>query len=273
MKNRNYKRILGCLLLVVNLLPMAAQDTAAYQRHVFISESDTLGYRMLLPKDFDPAKQYPLLLFLHGAGERGSDNEAQLTHGGALFLRPEVREEFPAIVVFPQAPKDDYWAQVEVDREVWPLEFEFKPEKGATPALGTVIKLVDSLVTEPFVDSQRLYVGGLSMGGMGTFELLYRRPETFAAAFAICGGADPKVVEAYRYGFPIWIFHGEQDDVVAPSWSKMMAREINSAGGDAKLSLYPQANHNSWDAALSEPNLLPWLFSKKYKKKNEEAHD
>lgn len=236
-----------------------AQEKEIFKKEQFIQEGDTLNYRILFPRDFSEDKKYPVVLFLHGAGERGKDNEAQLTHGSKLFL--EKREEFPAIVIFPQAPKDDYWAKVEVARDTIPYEFNFKNEEEPTKALHLVMALLTSLSSEDYIDKNRIYLGGLSMGGMGTFELLSRQPELFAAAFAICGGADPGIVKNYSPGFNIWIFHGEKDNVVLPEYSKTMAREINSKGGNAKLSLYPDDNHNSWDSAFAEPHLLPWLFS------------
>lgn len=198
---------------------------------------------------------------LHGAGERGRDNEAQLTHGSSLFLKDTLRKKFPAIVVFPQVEPEDYWARVEVNRDTVPLQFNFKNMQEPTKAMRLLMELSDQLDAEEYVDTSKIYIGGLSMGGMGTYEIIYRKPDFFAAAFAICGGADPAIVEKYPKEFPIWIFHGEKDDVVPPEWSKTMAREINTHGGNAKLSLYPDDNHNSWDSAFSEPYLLPWLFS------------
>lgn len=242
-------------------LSMGAQSLEEYKREAFIQNKDTLNYRILYPEGFDKSEKYPLVLFLHGAGERGNDNQAQLTHGGQLFLKEEIRKKIPAIVIFPQAPKKDYWARVEVDREVTPFEFNFKKEEGPTTSLQLVMALLNSITAEDYVDNNRIYVGGLSMGGMGTYEIIYRKPEMFAAAFAICGGADPAITEDYPEGFNIWIFHGEKDDIVPPKFSKEMARMINTNGGNAKLSLYPNDNHNSWDSALSEPYLLPWLFS------------
>lgn len=249
--------------LLLNLVPGTghSQDLQDYKQAQFIEGKDTLGYRILYPQEFKAHKKYPLVLFLHGAGERGKDNIAQLTHGGDLFLKDSVRTAFPAIVVFPQAPKEDYWAQVAVDRDTIPLEFDFQFEKGPTRSLELVMGLVDSLKQKEFIDPDRIYLGGLSMGAMGTYELLGRRPDVFAAAFAICGGGAPVIAKKLPPGFPIWIFHGEKDDVVLPRYSKEMARLINSAGGNAKLSLYPDDNHNSWDSALAEPCLLPWLFS------------
>ncbi len=255
------KRVASIFLLFLFVLSASAlaQDLEKYKKEQFILSQDTLNYRILFPKSFSEDKKYPLVLFLHGAGERGNNNESQLTHGSKLFL--DKAEEFPAIVIFPQAPKDDYWAKVEVDRDTIPFQFNFKNEEEPTKSLHLVQALLNSVVQKNYIDQNRIYLGGLSMGGMGTFELLSRQPNMFAAAFAICGGADPGIVKNYRPGFNIWIFHGEKDDVVLPEYSKIMAREINSQGGNAKLSLYPNDNHNSWDSAFAEPHLLPWLFS------------
>ena len=243
-----------------------AQNKEEFERAQFVKSGDTLKYRILYPENFSKEKEYPVVLFLHGAGERGSDNEAQLVHGSELFLKEENRKDFPAVIIFPQVPKDDYWANVRVERDSFPLKFHFQQEGIPTTSLRLAMQLMDSIKKVDYIDSDRLYVGGLSMGGMGTFEILSRKPEMFAAAFAIAGGADPEITEKYPEGFNIWIFHGEKDNVVPAAFSKTMAREINSNGGNAKLSLYPNAGHNSWDLAFSEPYLLPWLFSKTKKK-------
>ena len=129
------------------------------------------------------------------------------------------------------------------------------------------MKLMDSITSKKFVNKNKIYVAGLSMGGMGTYEILSRKPNMFAAAIAICGAADSSIVKKYQPNLDIWIFHGLKDDIVNPKYAMTMARVINSYGGNAKLSLYPNDNHNSWDSALAEPNLLPWLFSKSKKQK------
>lgn len=255
---------------IMLMLPVAvsAQSMEEYKYEKFVQNEDTLIYRILYPKDFSESEEYPVVLFLHGAGERGNNNESQLVHGGDLFLKDENREKFPAVVIFPQAPKEDYWAKVEVKRDTMPFQFDFKNTEAPTRSLDLVMKLMDSIVDKEYIIKDRVYVGGLSMGGMGTYEIIYKKPEMFAGAFAICGGANPEIAKDYPKGFPIWIFHGEKDDIVPPRMSKTMAREINHHGGNAKLSLYPEDNHNSWDSALSEPYLLKWLFAQQKQNMN-----
>lgn len=262
MKNR-MRLVVGLLTAIMLLVTsgVMAQSKDEFKKEQFISKNDTLNYRILFPENFSEEEKYPVVLVLHGAGERGDDNESQLVHGSDLFLNAENRKDFPAIVIFPQAPKEDYWAKVEVKRDTMPYQFDFKNTEAPTKSLDLVMKMMDSVVAQDFVNKDKVYVGGLSMGGMGTYEIIYKKPEMFAAAFAICGGANPEIAKDYPKGFNIWIFHGEKDDLVPPRLSKAMARSINHHGGNAKVSLYPEDNHNSWDSAFSEPYLLEWLFS------------
>lgn len=217
----------------------------------------------MYPKNFDKSKKYPVILFLHGAGERGNDNESQLVHGGKLFATDYLQEQFPAIVIFPQCPKESYWSNVDVDRSTYPIHLKFKYDEGPTTPLRMVMDLLDSTIQEPYSDDSQVYVMGLSMGGMGTFELLSRKPETFAAAVPICGGGDPDSVGVYAKNTPLWVFHGAQDNVVNPLQSMEMVSALLKAGVYPKFTMYDFANHNSWDPAFAEPTLLPWLFSHK----------
>jgi len=238
-----------------------AQHTDIYEKSLFIDQSDTLRYRIMLPEGFSEDKAYPLILFLHGAGERGNDNEKQLTHGSKLFASEDNRAKFPAIVIFPQCPVNDYWANADVDRSTQPVTLKFPYEKAPTTSMSLVMKMLDKYVSEPFVKKDQVYVMGLSMGGMGTYEILYRKPEVFAAAIPICGGGNPDGVTAYAKKVPVWAFHGAMDNVVDPRLSFQMVSAILDAGGFPRFTVYDAANHNSWDPAFAEPDLLPWLFS------------
>ena len=252
------------LLLYVTAVSLG-QDNSLYEKKDFIRGNDTLRYRILYPQDYDATKKYPLILLLHGAGERGSDNEAQLVHGSSLFTNPANRQAYPAIVLFPQCPRNDFWARIERDpsRKDSLNGLYFPSEKPIGKALDLVSQLLDSMVTAQKINTKKIYVGGLSMGGMGTFELLWRKAGFFAAAFPICGGGDPAKVKEYGRKFPVWVFHGDKDNVVLPSNSRLMVNALQAAGAKVKYSEYPGVGHNSWDNAFKEPDLLKWLFKQK----------
>lgn len=251
------------LLMVLSGISFVnAQEIAAYKAELLISQGDTLPYRILYPENFDESRQYPYLLFLHGAGERGRDNLAQLTHGSRLFAGEEFRADYPAIVVFPQCPSDSYWANVTVERDTMPFEFDFQTGGAPTMAMRLLLELVEEQITKPYIDQKRLYVGGLSMGGMGTFELLRRKPETFAAAIAICGGDHPDNAKKYAGTTSLWLFHGEDDNVVPVEYSRQMAAALEALGADMRFTIYPGVKHDSWNNAFKEPELASWLFSK-----------
>lgn len=256
-------RSLFVFFLSISFCTAMGQDLSLYQKKWLVKGGDTLPYRILLPENFDAAKKYPLILFLHGAGERGRDNEAQLIHGSKLFLQDSIRNHFPAIVVFPQCAPNSFWSNVNIrlDSAKGKREFLFKKSGEPTVAMRLLESLLTELKKSYKLDKEQLYVGGLSMGGMGTFELVRRHPKVFAAAFPICGGAHPETAKALKRT-SWWIFHGLKDDVVPPEWSSLMADALKKKGADVRLTLYPDANHNSWDPAFAEKDLLPWLFSK-----------
>lgn len=248
-------------LFLFSALNSNSQELDKYERSVYVSRQDTLPYRILFPDNFDAGKKYPVLFFLHGRGESGSDNQSQLTHGGKVFLKEEVRRQFPAIIIFPQCSNDSYWANVDIRTDsTGKRSFHFKKGGKPTKAMHALSGLVDRMVAKPYVNKEQVYIGGLSMGGMGTYEMLRRKPKLFAAAFAICGGDNMKNVKKYRK-VPLWVFHGAKDDIVDPSFSENIVGELKKRNADVKYTVYPEANHNSWDPALAEPELLPWLFS------------
>jgi predicted peptidase len=257
------KIFLALIFLFTALNAMSQNDL--FEKKEFIRGTDTLRYRIMYPEGYDPAKKYPMILFLHGAGERGKDNEAQLKHGGSLFTNPENRKKFPAIVVAPQCPKIDFWARIGFRQGDSLGGFTFPSEQPIGKALNLVSMLVDSMVAGKNVNTQKVYVGGLSMGGMGTFELLWRKPKTFAAAFPICGGGDSQKVTEYASGFPVWVFHGDADKTVSVSNSRLMVGALKAAGARVKYTEYPGVAHNSWDNAFAEPGLLKWLFEQQKK--------
>ena len=258
------KKVITVLLIVLSWGFVAAQDTSetpSYEKRVFHMGEDEMPYAILLPENYDASKSYPLLLFLHGAGERGSDNERQLIHGASLFTAQSFRKKYPAIVLIPQCGSSDYWSNVkkEVTQGGLP-DFSFYKKGAPTKAMLLLEGLLDEVLQNYSLDKNRLYVGGLSMGGMGTFELVKRNPKMFAAAFPICGGASPKAIRKYKRP-SWWVFHGNADPVVPADFSTQIVKRFKKRGYDVRYTLYEGVGHNSWDLAFKEPGLFPWLFS------------
>jgi len=239
-----------------------AQDFSLFEKKMFNdSEGHSLPYRILFPPNYDPSGKYPLVMLLHGAGERGNDNEKQLTHVASIFLSADNRSKFPCIVVVPQCPEDGYWASVKFDRKVYPLILDFNYQYPITDPLKMAMDLESAIAEGEGVDQKRIYVMGLSMGGMGTLEAVYRYPKVFAAAISICGGGDTDAFSVKETKIPFWLFHGDADAVVGVEHSREMAARLKALKASVKYTEYPGVNHNSWENAAAEPDLLPWLFS------------
>jgi|SRR5210317_226757 predicted peptidase len=249
------KGIVAVLFLCFNYINVSAQ----FQPEIFKSkQGEVMPYQLLKPINFSPNINYPLVIILHGAGERGDDNISQLSHGSSLFLDSNIRKRFPAFVLFPQCPEGKYWATV-LSRE-GPNKFVYSATPDSNLVLDVLTDLLSDLDSLYHFDKNRMYIGGLSMGGMGTFEMVYRNPQKFAAAFAICGGANPAIAKSMNYT-PFRIDHGEVDDVVPFILSKKMVDALRDSGAEVIWNLHPGVNHNAWDTVFSDPELLPWLFN------------
>lgn len=256
--------LITCLFLSLNTF---AQNEA-YQKKTYTTRAgQTLPYRILYPKNYDPNQRdkYPMILVLHGAGERGNDNEKQLVHGSKLFLQDEIRTKFPAIVVFPQCPADSYWTTLVRDRSKYPIQVNEHYAKQPNWPLGAVMSLVKQLRKTERIDKKRLYIMGLSMGGFGTMETVSRKPKWFAAAAPICGGADTTVCRRYAKRLPLWVFHGDADAVVPVALSRQLVAKLQSLDANVQYTEYQGVNHNSWDNAFADPNLIPWMMEKRKK--------
>jgi len=222
------------------------------------TDGNAWPYRFLKPMDLQKDQCYPLVILLHGIGERGDDNEAQLKWGAKKFATDENRAKYPCFLAVPQCPISDFWASALRD-----LSRDFKMSEEPTQALRMTLELVGTLQDEfPQIDPDRLYITGLSMGGFGTWEAIQRKPDLFAAAVPICGGGDVSKA-ALLTKIPIWIFHGSEDQLVNPKWSRDMVEAIRNAGGNPKYTEYPDVGHHSWVNAYSDPELFRWLFGQK----------
>ena len=248
-------------ILMLMVCQLSAQDFDLFKKREFTNKSgEVLPYRILYPKNYDAQKKYPLVLFLHGAGERGDDNEQQLKHAVKVFLESENRGQFPCIVLAPQCPKDSYWSSVNIDRSTYPLKLDFDYDNEITKGLKLAMELTKETIKKERIDKKRVYITGLSMGGMGTFEAVYRFPKRFAAAIAVCGGADVDAYQKKQAKVPFRIYHGAVDQVVAVGHSKAIYDKLVFLEANVQYKEYPGVNHNSWDYAYVEKDLLAWLF-------------
>lgn len=214
---------------------------------------DTLQYRLLVP-DYAQHQRYPLVVFLHGVGERGTDNEAQLTWGVMNFATDQMMSAYPAIVVAPQCPPDAYWANFAENKKG---ELKLLPKP--TIMMELLLELIEQLPKDFPIDTNRIYITGLSMGGYGTFDALERRPNLFAAAVPVCGGGDNSKAGTIKH-VPIWVFHGADDGTVDPGYSAEMVAALMNTGARPGFTLYPSVGHFSWLAAYSDPLMMAWLF-------------
>ena len=231
-----------------------AADPPPLEKHVFEDGGAKLPYHLLTPSKVEDGKKYPLVVFLHGAGERGADNEKQLVHGVPQFVAN--RDKFPCFLIAPQCPDGKKW--VEVD---WSADTHTLPkDPGEVGRLA--LALIERSIRELPVDPKRVYITGLSMGGYGTWDLVARRPELFAAAAPVCGGADEATAARIK-NVPVWAFHGAKDTAVKPARSRNMIAALEKAGGKPKYTEYPDVGHNSWDPAYKDPEVFKWLFAQK----------
>lgn len=253
----------GALWIVASLTAAAVSPglNEAYSRETFTDDAGTvLPYRMLRPETIKPGEKYPLVVFLHGSGERGNDNEAQLTHGASIFSNPVNMEKFPAFVVFPQCPADERWA--EYNKAITFNDDSPAPTESANEK--ALLSLIARLIDENPIDIDRLYITGLSMGGMGTFDIVCRHPELFAAAIPICGAVNPTRLPAAK-DVKFRIFHGANDESVPTIWSRKAYKALRQAGADVEYIEFAGTPHDSWTPAFNRPDFLLWLFSQKKK--------
>jgi predicted peptidase len=212
----------------------------------------TMPYRLFIPRNYDPRKKYPLLLWLHGGGGRGTDNVKQIsggnTSGSHIWTTPANQATYPSFVLAPQCPEDAMWTSID--------------RAESTDQLKLALELLAAIQKEFSIDVHRIYVAGQSMGGLGAWSLISEHPGMFAAAIPVCGGGDetlaPKLVKT-----AIWAFHGAQDQAISADRSRRMIAAIRKAGGSPRYTEYPDLGHNSWDRAFAEPDLVPWMFAQR----------
>ncbi len=245
------------------LLPLLVTTARAQQETGFLNRSVPLGgstsrYQVYVPQDYTRGREWPVILFLHGAGERGTDGlrQTQTGLGTAVRLHPD---RFPAVIVMPQAPPDSIWRGTVAEAVVAALEAAIKEFRG---------------------DRSRIYLVGLSMGAYGSWTMALKRPRMFAAIVAVCGGLLPPthftelevgLRESDRYAelarrlahIPVWLFHGALDSLVLPVESRRIHAAFHNAGAKSNYTEYPDVAHESWDPAFADPMLWQWLFQQR----------
>jgi predicted peptidase len=229
----------GCGAQPMNQPTRIDQEQKTFTRT--ISKSVGCSYLLYLPQDYAKDEQrWPLMLFLHGAGERGHDLEQVKAHGPPRLIKEG--KQFPFIVVSPQCPKDQWWSSEILNA------------------------LLDEIVKNYRVDEDRVYVTGLSMGGYGTWALAMNYPDRFAAIAPICGGGESRkhMVQRLQH-ISVWAFHGAKDTVVSMEESERLVNMLKACGGDAKLTIYPEAGHDSWTETYNNPALYEWLLAHRRK--------
>lgn len=227
----------GCATMDTRKDGGAGQFPASFKKEVV--KTVQAKYLLYLPADYETSQEkWPLLLFLHGAGERGDDLSKVEVHGPPK-LAASGEMAFPFVIVSPQCPEGEWWSN------------------GAQ--IETLSVLLDHIVDTCRIDEDRIYVTGLSMGGFGTWRLACEYPERFAAIAPICGGGEPFAARVLRH-LPVWVFHGAKDEVVPLKASEEMVEILRKVGGNVEFTVYPDAGHDSWTETYNNPALYEWFL-------------
>ena len=248
------------LLLAAALLPAVPQTGAAPAIPPAVEvrthpgpDGQTYNHLLVVPETVEEGKKYPLVVFLHGAGERGDDPAALMKHFLPAMLSEEYRERFPCYILAPQCPKDGRWANRD-----W--RSEENPDGSMAAPMKAAADLVDAALGEFPIDPDRVYLTGISMGGYGTWDWAVRDPGRWAAAMPICGGGNPERAAALK-GLPLWVTHGDKDPAVPVKLSREMVAAVSAAGGSPIYIEYPGMGHDVWTTTYGTPDgAVAWLF-------------
>jgi len=250
-------RQINSLIFIVFLTTAIMAQIDLFEKHTFNDESNNaMPYRLLKPDNFQSDKSYPLILFLHGAGDVGDDNESQLSNFPLNFINSSNRSSYPCYIIAPQCPSNDSWTS-----------FPGYPNSVRTPSnptlpIAMVLSLIDSLRNSENIniDDNKIYVIGFSLGGEGAFDIVTRAPDLFAAAIPICGIADTSKAHL-MLNTAFWIFHGRLDEISNVNYSRMIVASLTNLGKPPKYTEYEELDHYCWYEAYEEPDVLSWLFS------------
>ena len=239
--------------------PASGVDAATVIAVCSTGEMGGVPYRLFTPQEMS-GESLPLVVCMHGAGGRGSDNRTQITDtwwAPNVLVSGEHQAKHPCFVLMPQCAKGKRWVDYKWDHGSYKVSA--KPE---TSELAAVAALVKVLAAKPEVDASRIYITGMSMGGYGTWDLLARYPDVFAAAVPICGAGDTSSVEGFKK-VAVWVYHGAEDAVVPVSGSRDMVAALKAVGSRVKYTEFPRVKHNSWQLCWKDEKLVPWLFAQR----------
>jgi predicted peptidase len=253
--------VIGLCLLMSSLGRADEKETGFLPRVHKSADGKEARYVIFVPHDYRGDRPYPLILFLHGAGEWGTDGQKQV----AVGLGPAVKKReksFPFLVIFPQSQK-----------KTWPIDVNDREQLNNILATWSdqdaegqrALAMLDEVQKQYRVDPERVYLTGLSMGGFGTWSLAASHPDRWAAIVPICGGGDPQTADKIK-DLPCWCFHGDADDAVPVNRSREMMKALWDAGGHPNYTEYPGVGHNSWDKAYDTADLYQWLSKHRLKK-------
>ncbi len=245
--------IIAFILLVLLIQDLKAQGIKFKADSCLCDCDAAIKYRLFIP---DTSQPRPLVLFLHGAGERGNDNLSQLRYIDTIFASKWFQGKYPSFILAPQCPPGKKWVNVD-----WSQKSIKQPQQASQPMFATM-QLLERIVKRYPIDKSKIYVIGLSMGGFGVWDILNRMPHFFAAGVAICGGADTSIAKNIAH-IPVWVFHGAKDNVVPVELSRNMVKTLKKYGAHPHYTEYPNVKHGAWFKALSNRNLYKWLFEQR----------
>ena len=241
------------------------EPNKTFLREIYLntkSSLKTMPYRMYVPNDYDATKDYPIVLYLHGAGERGNDNEKHLVNNSDILkklISEKYRQDYPCVILAPQCAEDQQWVNVPWNKASYSVD-----GMGISVFENMALDLLEKTMTEYNINRKKVYVIGISMGGYGTWDAISRRPDLFAAAIPVCGGGDPSKAKEIS-NTAVWTFHSADDTLVPVAGTRDMVEALKAIKADIKFDEYETGGHGAWGPAFTNDELIPWLFSKSKK--------
>ena len=240
-----------------------AVKTSEFKALTFASKQTNLKmpYRLFTPKGYDPERPYALILYLHGAGDRGSDNQQQFSQLTMWLARSKHQIETPAFVLAPQCPSGMQWVDTPWKKGSYSVE-----QTPLSEPMRAALEILDAVQAEYNIDPDRILITGVSMGGFGAWDLVARFPERFAAVMPVCGAGDPSKAASIAH-VPAWIFHGERDYTVPTRGAREMVKALTDAGASPIYVEYKDQEHGVWNDAYKDERALQWFFSQQRRPK------